>query len=245
MTPREKVELKPCPFCGGPAERVTIMSRVGVRCADALCAGSHRLPTEGEDSADLWNRRTALAPGSGDPISLQKVQTNAGDPDLQKMQFGSGDHAELARLAEAATPGPWSCVEGSTAYPECDDRDFWAAILSPAGKEVVTLHERSVLDDRRDYDFDAAFISAANPATVLALLAEIAALRGDVKVARADLDHLEAHFRQRDFEAAEAERKLAEARGWIKKLDCECDPAWSTRQCGRCTFLSSTEAERG
>ena len=45
----------------------------------------------------------------------------------------------------------------------------------------------------------------------IALLAENAALRGDLDVARTDLDHLEVHFRQRDREATEAERKLAEA----------------------------------
>lgn len=99
--------------------------------------------------------------------------------DLTALASGSGDHAELARLAEAATRGPWVCKEGSTSYPECDDKDFWSVVLSPAGKEIVTLHERyaSKSDDRGDYDFDAAFIAAANPATVLALLAENAALR--------------------------------------------------------------------
>lgn len=99
--------------------------------------------------------------------------------DLTALASSSGEHAELARLAEAATKGPWVCKEGSTSYPECDDKDFWSVVLSPAGKEIVTLHERyaSESDDRGDYDFDAAFIAAANPATVLAILAENAALR--------------------------------------------------------------------
>lgn len=61
LTPREKVELKPCPFCGGEAEYFSVSDRVGVRCADVMCAGSHRLPSAGEDSVALWNRRTALA----------------------------------------------------------------------------------------------------------------------------------------------------------------------------------------
>ena len=93
----------------------------------------------------------------------------------------TADHAELARLAEAATPGCWTCKEGYTTYPECDDRDFWAVVLSPAGREIVQLNERGYHreDDRVDYDFDAAFIAAANPATVLSLLSEIAALRGE------------------------------------------------------------------
>jgi hypothetical protein len=95
--------------------------------------------------------------------------------------------AELKRLAEAATPGPWRCEEGSTSYPECDDRDFWAVVLTPLGRDVVTISERytAKTDDRKDYDFDAAFIAAANPETVLSLIStierqaeEIAGLRG-------------------------------------------------------------------
>ncbi len=76
-------------------------------------------------------------------------------------------------VAEKATPGPWRCEEGSTSYPECDDRDFWAAVLSPYGREIVTLHERYSLkaDDRRDYDFDAAHIATFDPPTVIRLLA--------------------------------------------------------------------------
>lgn len=57
MTDTEGV--KPCPFCGGEAERVTIQNRAGVRCADAMCAGSHRLPNEGEDAVAAWNTRAA------------------------------------------------------------------------------------------------------------------------------------------------------------------------------------------
>jgi hypothetical protein len=70
LTPREKVALKPCPFCGGEAEYFSVSDRVGVRCADVMCAGSHRLPSAGEDSVALWNRRTALASGSGDHAEL-------------------------------------------------------------------------------------------------------------------------------------------------------------------------------
>ena len=95
-------------------------------------------------------------------------------PDLTPL-----DLEELKRLAEAATPGPWTCQEGSTSYPECDDKDFWAAVLSPNGRDVITLYERygAKNDDRKDYDFDAAFIAAANPATVLSLINQIEGMR--------------------------------------------------------------------
>jgi hypothetical protein len=84
----------------------------------------------------------------------------------------------LRSAAELATPGPWTSKEGSTGYPECDDRDYWAVVLSPLGREIVTLQERysGKEDDRRDYDFDAAFIALANPATILSLIAEHRAL---------------------------------------------------------------------
>lgn len=204
MTPREKVELRPCPFCGGPAERVTIMSRVGVRCADALCAGSHRLPTEGEDSAALWNRRTALASGSG-------------DPDLQKMQFGGGDHAELARLAERCTSGdPW--------YKEGD----------LCGRQTF---EQFLPQDR-------AFIAAANPATVLALIAENAALRVQHEADMAETAEAAQNLQAQRLAITEAERKLAEARGLLERTDPFTSSlaigAAELRQAIR-TFLSSMQ----
>ena len=51
-----------------------------------------------------------------------------------------------------------------------------------------------------------------------ALLSEIAALRGDLTVSRDDLDQLQAHFRQRDREATQAERQRDEAVGLLREL---------------------------
>lgn len=126
----------------------------------------------------------------------------------------SGDHAELARLAEAATPGPWSLKEGSTPYPECEDTDSWSAILTPRGHEVLTLYERYGVkgEDRSDYDDDARFIAAASPATVLSLIAEVAALRASASVIEPELGDLEATNADLSARLTEAERKLAEAR---------------------------------
>ena len=56
--------LAPCPFCGGEAEQFEMAGRSGVRCADVMCAGSHRLPADGEDYVAAWNRRHAFADGS-------------------------------------------------------------------------------------------------------------------------------------------------------------------------------------
>jgi len=64
--------------------------------------------------------------------------------------------AELERLAKAATPGHWMTVEGANSH-------------------VFDLRVTAVGDEYRCVAFsddeDAAFIAAANPATVLELIA--------------------------------------------------------------------------
>ena len=74
------------------------------------------------------------------------------------------DHAALRALAEAATPGPWTL---SADGPPPD-------II--AGMSVVACTLPS--DRTRDEDTaNAAYIAAANPAAVLALLDEVERLR--------------------------------------------------------------------
>lgn len=85
------------------------------------------------------------------------------------------DHAELARLAEAAS----ETLTGSG----------WFFLGNDVGSR---------------------FINAMSPAVCFDLLSEIAALRGDLTVSRDDLDQLQAHFRQRDREANQAERQRDE-----------------------------------
>lgn len=142
LTPREKVVLKPCPFCGGEAEMFSMSDRIGVRCADVMCAGSHRLPAAGEDSVALWNRRTALASGSGDQLS--------GNPGILK----SGDHAELADLLDL------QAVLRADRLPECsfDDGKTWeldgvgvAETFSRAADAIdALLAENAALRAERD-----------------------------------------------------------------------------------------------
>lgn len=92
------------------------------------------------------------------------------------------DLAELRRLAEAATPGPWYVGdyehgrERVTTYPD-------TAIVDEAGKVVVgayNSHCCSFPIDIEADEKDTAYISAANPQTVLALIAELESLRGRV-----------------------------------------------------------------
>lgn len=69
------------------------------------------------------------------------------------------DYSELKRLAEAATPGPWA-YDGSYVCPA----------RTEDGTTYVELW-RSIADCHQPENTK--FIAAANPAAVLALLAEV------------------------------------------------------------------------
>lgn len=72
------------------------------------------------------------------------------------------DYSELKRLAEAATPGPW---QTELAYP----------IIKPAYPARGSIASALIWQDGH-------FIAAANPAAVLALIAENEALRGVLEI---------------------------------------------------------------
>ncbi|HBN9649616.1 TPA: ead/Ea22-like family protein [Pseudomonas aeruginosa] len=85
------------------------------------------------------------------------------------------DHAELRRLAKAATPGPWTLYapedyQGPEELPgygvECAEGRaiVWGALEPETGCQ---------------FDRDAEFIAAANPKTILALLDEIDRLKAE------------------------------------------------------------------
>ncbi|MDY1143041.1 ead/Ea22-like family protein [Pseudomonas aeruginosa] len=88
------------------------------------------------------------------------------------------DHAELRRLAKAATPGPWILYvpedyQGPEELPgygvECAEGRaiVWGALEPETGCQ---------------FDRDAEFIAAANPNTILALLDEIDGLRSRLEI---------------------------------------------------------------
>ena len=80
---------------------------------------------------------------------------------------------DLRRAAEAATPGPWCFQRG----------DHWHSYVMVTAENDRTIHYKygsgtraaNAQDER-----DAEFIAAANPARILALLAELDALRARV-----------------------------------------------------------------
>ncbi|WP_225006414.1 ead/Ea22-like family protein [Pseudomonas aeruginosa] len=101
------------------------------------------------------------------------------------------DHAELQRLAKAATPGEWSAVweEGDdTAWPNL------FPIIQAENGETVIGNEGFYSDLEQD-KANAQFCAAANPKTILALLDEIdrlkaenEALRGALHAVQAEVD---------------------------------------------------------
>ncbi|MCS8361542.1 ead/Ea22-like family protein [Pseudomonas aeruginosa] len=100
------------------------------------------------------------------------------------------DHAELRRLAKAATPGPWSCNR------------HWAIVGGPtleftngAAQQQIAMACWQSWMREEELRNNAAFMAAANPKTILALLDEIdrlkaenEALRGALQAVQAEVD---------------------------------------------------------
>lgn len=119
------------------------------------------------------------------------------------------DMVKLGELAKAATPGPW----------QFEKRTATALLYAGLGNHRANVFN----NDELGADFeDAKFIAAANPATVLDLLAEIERLNGLLneagRIFEKDLDSAsraaqkeidgafdERNFARQDLEAAKAE----------------------------------------
>ncbi len=84
------------------------------------------------------------------------------------------DLATLRRMAEAATPGPWHFHQDDGTALDISE------VCIPRPEEDVDLSIASLLEDR-----DGAFIAAANPATVLALLDRLERAERELEVAMA------------------------------------------------------------
>ena len=102
--------------------------------------------------------------------------------------------AELRRLAEAATPGPWE------AFGAVDGRrgERWLGVTTDM-RAIESARAGDVFAAQNCTRQDALFIAAANPAAVLALLDDADALR-------AELAHM---TEARDNARAEVERLTA------------------------------------
>lgn len=90
------------------------------------------------------------------------------------------DFDELERLARAATPGPWELWLAYDARPhDVVGPVSWKDPKAQCGR-IVSIQHSGATDTRYgpEQSANAAFIAAANPATVLALLDENERLRG-------------------------------------------------------------------
>lgn len=147
----------------------------------------------------------------------------------------TADHAELVRLAEAATQGPWDRMAGrglvrairdDLAVPLFEPLEPYSDPLLDAptcrvgGKVVFRANSQAARESAaiRQAVHNAAFIAAANPVTVLALLSEIAALRGERDDVCARLQ-IVVHDHAADIQRLrQAERQRDEAVGLLRKL---------------------------
>jgi hypothetical protein len=86
------------------------------------------------------------------------------------------DHAELARLDEAATPGPWY-LRTNRHTATNGNQWGWLDSCPPGARQLAPEGVAVTWEEGRQSHSNARFIAAANPARFLALLAEIAALR--------------------------------------------------------------------
>ena len=117
--------------------------------------------------------------------------------------------AELRRLAEAATPGPWE------AFGAVDGRrgERWLGVTTDM-RATESARAGDVFSAQNCTRQDALFIAAANPAAVLALLDDADALRAELAHMREARDNARAEVKRL---TAQVERVRALADEWTYK----------------------------
>jgi hypothetical protein len=131
------------------------------------------------------------------------------------------DTTELKKLAEAATQGPWVAagpsfgsdkpqyLEEVLVDREGDEDDTYTVCQAPAGLQYESSH-------------DMAFIAAAHPAAVLAMIAEIDRLKAELECARGDMSQAY-RIMERDMKDAERYR-YARSRSGMKAVGLLDEP---------------------
>lgn len=138
------------------------------------------------------------------------------------------DKERLKKLAQAATPGPW--VKGAPGEVHTSNYKV--------DGQVMCDHIASGFGCGSSDPDDAAFVAAANPETVLALLAEIERLSGRVTTLEKYED--ECLRLMRDAEA-ERDQLKAENEALRKKADCVDDCAHLIRKLVHCRRQLATD----
>ena len=132
------------------------------------------------------------------------------------------DVAELRRLAEAATPGPWE------AFGAVDGRrgERWLGVTTDM-RATESARAGDVFAAQDCTRQDALFIAAANPAAVLGLLDHLAHMREARDNARAEVERLTA--------MVEAVREYAAAR----QANIDHGPLLSARKAAHDALLAA------
>ena len=132
------------------------------------------------------------------------------------------DVAELRRLAEAATPGPWE------AFGAVDGRrgERWLGVTTDM-RATESARAGDVFAAQNCTRQDALFIAAANPAAVLGLLDHLAHMREARDNARAEVERLTA--------VVEAVREYAAAR----QANIDHGPLLSARKAAHDALLAA------
>ena len=132
------------------------------------------------------------------------------------------DVAELRRLAEAATPGPWE------AFGAVDGRrgERWLGVTTDM-RATESARAGDVFAAQDCTRQDALFIAAANPAAVLGLLDHLAHMREARDNARAEVERLTA--------VVEAVREYAAAR----QANIDHGPLLSARKAAHDALLAA------
>lgn len=221
LTPREKVALKPCPMCGmtDSTDNATqesglhiqsFRSPAGGDACRVQCACGVSGPSSREDwqAAEKWNRRTALA-------------------------SGSGDHAELARLADLLDLYA-AAREDEFTVEDVQLIDRGSVLISAILAEIAALRaENDVLEVERiglrsaifgSHDYDPGLRHG-----------------GFIEMARTTEDARRGAVAR----AIEAERKLAEAEQVIRDIAETPYTGADWPRSRAATYIASKEAERG
>ncbi|EDV9708378.1 ead/Ea22-like family protein [Salmonella enterica subsp. enterica] len=115
------------------------------------------------------------------------------------------DKQALREAAEKATPGPW----------EMEQENIWFTDEEGCTKHLAYVQQGDDVDDKQDH-YNTAFIAAANPATMLALLDENIQLQREKDAIEAVALALRDDMRQAREQLEAAEKRNAEQREYYE-----------------------------
>lgn len=163
------------------------------------------------------------------------------------MILSSDDLKRLRATAEAATPGPWAWMG--------NQHGFYLATTHTGRQFVMGFQRMGMQRAQPVFRVGDRLVPAAALATFEVgdgKSVGFSQARGDDTVYRYDVNGFAAP--DATFVAAldpntalsliKAAEREALAVSFIERLDCECDPARSTRECGRCVALASLREAR-